>query len=204
MTINKNQKDNGFALPEIFLIVIIVILLAVIGWLVYKNNHKTNNSNSISTTTSSNTNSSVSAGNKLYTDKTNGYSVLLPNSWEYIDIKTTGTSITQPAFEPTAVQNSSNQANAAIDGIFIATDTSNLAPKDYFQQNGEGRAGGVITDNTDPINGYTAYTANMSQQGATYIVTTLTDKGKVVEFEYYLDNPYLSMAQQIIQSIKFL
>lgn len=198
--IKIKNKQSGFSVVEILLVLIFLALVVLIGVYVAHNH----NTNKPTTTTSSSTSSSAPAGFKLYTDKINGYSVMLPSSWEYIDIKTLGTSFTQPVFEPTAVQNSGNQANMAIDGIFIATDTSNLVPKDYFQQNGEGRAGGVNSDNTNSINGYTAYTANMSQQDGTYIVTTLTDRGKVVEFEYYVDNPYLSTAQQIVKSIKFL
>lgn len=89
----------------------------------------------------------------------------------------------------------------------VGTDTTTSTPKQYFEDNGFGRANYTGQGSSAQINGYEAYTAEMTGQGGPVRVPVIIHKGKVVQFFYYDSssmNKQAALSAEIISTIKFL
>ncbi len=202
------RGQKGFGVIEGLLIVIIVLLVGFIGYYVY---HSRNSTSATSNNPTNSSDSTIYNGWQSYSDSAAEYSVKLPTGWKFakgqpllsggqVANDYQGKPIIGPdEFLPTKVAYD-NVANV----LQVYTDNSNLTPVDYYTQNGVGRAGDIVSQNSDPINGYDAYSAKDTLGGGTYYVIILTHKGKVVEYSYYTTTQYADDMNKVVQSTKFL
>ena len=217
MKLAKNQK--GFGAVEALLLILIVLVASFAGYYVAHNHTQSKPVASASTSASKQSATSTTAdpyaGWQTYTDTIAGYSIKIPKDWEYVKSHTQkladGTVDTDyqgnPLMTPDAIR-PTGESDASVDGIWtVLTDTSSLSPKDYFVQNGAGRANYVDGEGTtSTINGYADFSASMTGETTTKVVT-ISHAGKIVEFAYYTseaNNKHVSDCDQIVSTIKFL
>ena len=207
----KSQK--GFAILEGLLIILILAVVGFGGYYVWHNQQSKTKPASAAQTTSQKTTDATSGWN-TYSDTSAGYSIKIPKDWEFVKSqpqKLSDGTIEKdyqgnPIMTPDAIR-PVGQTQDSVDGIWtVVTDTSNLNPKDYFVQNGAGRANYIDGQGTtSTINGYADFSVSMNGQSTTKVVT-LANKGKIVEFAYYTNslNKHLDICNEIVGSIKFL
>ena len=199
--------QKGFGMIESLLALILLCILGFTGYYVY---HSRNNTSTTTPNNATNSSALTYKGWQTYADSAAKYSVKLPAGWKFakgqpllsdgqVSTDYQGKPIIGPdEFLPTKVAYD-DTANV----LQVYTDSSNLTPVNYYTQNGVGRAGSIVSQNSDPINGYDAYSVKDTLGGGTYYVTVLIHKGKVVEFSYYTTGQYASDMDKVIQSTNF-
>jgi hypothetical protein len=209
----KNNRKNvgGFALFEVLFFVLLVAILVGGAYYVGKN-HSTKTANN---TSSSSSNSAIKTGWHLYTNTAAGYSLQLPAGWSYIkgqaEKDEVGAVVTDdqgnPIISPDSIFPDAEDRQSTNGIAEVDTDTSNLAPKAYFEQNGFGWENYTVQASDSKINDYDAYEAVMTGQGGETHVPVITHNGKVVQFFYYAKpsiNKNAAICNEIISTIKFL
>ena len=202
--------QKGFGHIEALLIILILAVVGFGGYYVWHTQHDKSAGQSTNQKAADST-----SGWTTHTDTSAGYSIKIPKDWEFVKSQPTINSsdgTVEKDYQGNVIMTPDvihpvGQAQDSADGIWtVLTDTSTMSPKDYFVQNGAGRAYYVDGQGTvGTINGYASFSADMNGQ-STYRVVTLANKGKIVEFAYYTNslNKYLDICNEIVASVKFL
>jgi hypothetical protein len=133
-----------------------------------------------------------------FTDPSGLFTVKLPLRWHYVPASGSALAKIQPNIivDP--------KSSPGISQIAIS-DTS-LAPIDYYESKGLELANYTFGGDEKPINGYKAYTAFGKNEMPSYEVATIVNKGKVVQFMYYVGGSFnreLPDTKRMINTIKF-
>ena len=183
----KKQQPNGFAVVEVVIIILVMVAIGFTGWYIWHTNHNktTAKTNSSSSTKSSKANTSnSSAKNSTVVSTTDGkVSITLPNNWEvssqYLQNKTpvigAGTNsscinisdpspcLYQASFLPTTIVDgtygSITSGNSAIanDAWLLTVEQTSWDMSEAISQVGGFSQANTISENDNPVNGYTAH-----------------------------------------------
>lgn len=210
------SSQKGFTFIEVMLVLIFVAVIAFAGYYVYSQNKDDSEDATVTAGKSASPNAKPDplADWKTYTDDEFGYSLKMPKDWQFKKgepAKIEGSDEVLTDSEGEVIMESDSivpTGNDNIEGIStVHTHRSTASPKDYFIENGVGRAGYEGDGKETTINGYQAFIANNKHMGSEYTVVTIAHEGKIVEFLYNnlaKNGTNGVMCDKIIRTIKFL
>jgi hypothetical protein len=190
----KINNQSGFGAIEVLLTLIVVILLVFVGWYIYHTDHKTNVSTPKSSTTST---TSPTPGWQTFNDST--------ISFKYPSTVTVA-KIECPQTSETCVQ--AKDSSESGDGLIFYEQSSTLTAKDFAAQDDSGGGVGVISSNSNTINGFDTYTVETTSSGlgGTYTIWSsyLSHNNEVVSTSYHTNSTSVSLYNQIVGTLKLV
>lgn len=201
-------NNRGFSLVEGLLMVIALTLIVGVGvYVVNANKEKkeannTSQSNNTKTETNSkSTEKDLYDGWQTYKDDTFGYSLKYPADWKFNDKKSLDQKNSEGnmIYSPPTFTSADGQKEITLNAGKLTGTYANA--KEAFKQEGAGRAGDVLQDESITINSYSAYNAKTTHMGVTFSIYSVMNKGVSVDLSSNYSNN--EMVKMIANSIKF-